>query len=583
MGARYPHTHRSLLTRSATARAVVAVRRLRRPFLPCGGPGSAWAAWSKEVVPQVLRKLPGAEVDNIVATRPETSVVWRPTVVKTPAIVVIVVWLWRLISGTIKTLVRHPVACAVTGSAGALWYLAGWRALVAAYVTFGLGSACWALADAASYGRWVGWPLVSWARWMWVYRRRWRAVLVGAGLGGSFWGRAYVPDVRRVRSTRLADRVTVKMLAGQSDELWADRSPNLAHGFGAVSCRVSVIRPGWLLLSFPRADLLAVTITARPIPRRPVVGAVEIGLDEEGRPFRLKIHGTHVLVAGATGAGKGSWLWSVVRALLPAQEAGLVQLWGLDPKLMELSFGQQLFTRYAATPEQCAELLELAVTWMQERAGRYAGVQRSHTPTTDDPFVLVIVDEVAFLTAYQADRQLKARILAALSTLTTQGRAAGFAVMALLQDPRKDVLAIRNLFPDRVALRLDEPEQVDMVLGDGARDRGALADQIPRDPDDPAVGAGIGYVRLENSPDPVRVRAAYVSDGDIRQMVARYCVPMDKRGGRDDDGDGEEDGGCGGGQPDGTDGGTGEEGGEMDGGKRNGRRKAGDEEGGGAL
>jgi hypothetical protein len=65
-----------------------------------------------------------------------------------------------------------------------------------------------------------------------------------------------------------------------------------------------------------------------------------------------------------------------------------------------------------------------------------------------------------------------------LATLTTQGRAVGYAVVAALQDPRKEVMPIRNLFPDRIAMRLDEPEQVDMVLGDGARDRGALADLI---------------------------------------------------------------------------------------------------------
>jgi DNA segregation ATPase FtsK/SpoIIIE, S-DNA-T family len=55
-------------------------------------------------------------------------------------------------------------------------------------------------------------------------------------------------------------------------------------------------------------------------------------------------------------------------------------------------------------------------------------------------------------------------------------------VVAALQDPRKDVLAIRNLFPDRIAMRLDEPEQVDMVLGDGARDRGAACELISSDP-----------------------------------------------------------------------------------------------------
>nr|WP_245765535.1 hypothetical protein [Nonomuraea jiangxiensis] len=78
---------------------------------------------------------------------------------------------------------------------------------------------------------------------------------------------------------------------------------------------------------------------------------------------------------------------------------------------------------------------------------------------------------------------------------------------------------IRNLFPDKIALRLDESEQVDMVLGDGARDRGALADHISPIPE---IGAGVGYVRLEASPEPIRVRAAYVSDADICAMVDAF-------------------------------------------------------------
>jgi len=88
------------------------------------------------------------------------------------------------------------------------------------------------------------------------------------------------------------------------------------------------------------------------------------------------------------------------------------------------------------------------------------------------------------------------------------------------------VLTIRNLFPDRIAMRLDEPEQTDMVLGDGSRDRGALADQISTAPD---LGAGIAYVRLEGNPDPVRVRAAWVSDEDIEAMCVQYAPspPLD--------------------------------------------------------
>jgi DNA segregation ATPase FtsK/SpoIIIE, S-DNA-T family len=71
-------------------------------------------------------------------------------------------------------------------------------------------------------------------------------------------------------------------------------------------------------------------------------------------------------------------------------------------------------------------------------------------------------------------------------------------------------------------MRLDEPEQVDMVLGDGSRDRGALADLISTDP---AVGAGIAYVRVDPDPDPVRVRAAWVTDDDITAMCRQYAPP----------------------------------------------------------
>ena len=159
---------------------------------------------------------------------------------------------------------------------------------------------------------------------------------------------------------------------------------------------------------------------------------------------------------------------------------------------------------------------------MQGRAARFAGRQRDHTPTPAHPFVVILVDEVAFLTAYQPDRKLRERTLAALATLTTQGRAVGYCVVAALQDPRKEVLNIRNLFPDKIALRLDEPSQADLVLGDGARDRGAACDEISTDP---ATGAGVGYLRLEADPDPVRVRAAYVTDADIRAMTTLATEP----------------------------------------------------------
>jgi DNA segregation ATPase FtsK/SpoIIIE, S-DNA-T family len=48
-------------------------------------------------------------------------------------------------------------------------------------------------------------------------------------------------------------------------------------------------------------------------------------------------------------------------------------------------------------------------------------------------------------------------------------------VVAALQDPGKHVLPFRDLFTHRITLRLAEDSHVDMVLGDGAFDRGAAS------------------------------------------------------------------------------------------------------------
>jgi len=81
--------------------------------------------------------------------------------------------------------------------------------------------------------------------------------------------------------------------------------------------------------------------------------------------------------------------------------------------------------------------------------------------------------------------------MSALATLTTQGRAVGYSVVAALQDPRKDVLTIRNLFPDRIAMRLRRTRgRLDMVLGKRGTGTAALTCELISP--DPATGRGGG-------------------------------------------------------------------------------------------
>ncbi len=79
-------------------------------------------------------------------------------------------------------------------------------------------------------------------------------------------------------------------------------------------------------------------------------------------------------------------------------------------------------------------------------------------------------------------------------------------MVGFVQEPTKDTVPIRDLFTVRVCLRITSAGQVDGVLGEDARLRGALADEIPNVLDT----AGIGYVVRPRTRTPMRVRTAYV-------------------------------------------------------------------------
>jgi len=179
-----------------------------------------------------------------------------------------------------------------------------------------------------------------------------------------------------------------------------------------------------------------------------------------------------------------------------------------------------LFTRYAQTAEHAVILLEDAARQMTARAERMAGVSRSlDQPTTAEPLVFVVVDELAALIAYQPDRDLLRRAEATLSLILSQGRAVGFYVFGFLQDPRKDTVKMRHLFPQSFGLRLRDREEVAMVLTDGAAAAGALCHKISR------ATPGVGFVLGEDN-RPVRVRAGYVTDTMIKTAATRFPAPV---------------------------------------------------------
>ena len=427
--------------------------------------------------------------------------------------------LFRLLGLVLVGMARHPATTAACTMVFATWLVAGIVGVVGLVATGAATLVLWHRQRPDSLRRLV----VSRWRAALVYRRRWQPAMVTCGLAVQAEDREYLPKIRLVVADEFSDRLLVDLLSGQCPEDFDGQVSQLAHTFAARRCRVRVDQPGRIWLDFTRVDPLTTTIPALE-PSEPVdLRALRVGRQEDGQPWLVRLQQSHLLIAGATDSGKSSLMWSLIGAMGPAIRDGSVQLWAIDPKGgMELTPGAGLFHRFAyESPAAMVELLEEAVAFMRHRAERLrqAG-QRAHTPTPADPMVVVLVDEMATLTAYCGDRDLKRRTEAALQLLLSQGRAPGVVVIAAVQDPGKDVIGFRDLFPTRIALRLLEDVQVDMTLGRSARLHGAQCDLIP-----PSL-PGVGYVVLDGIREPIRVRAAYVSDDDLAELVGAYGTPQ---------------------------------------------------------
>ena len=203
-------------------------------------------------------------------------------------------------------------------------------------------------------------------------------------LAPAYQGRILVPEVGKVSTTPCTDRVAVRLVSGQSVADFAAWAENLANGFWR-NVAPGPLRPaGRLVLEFVRRDALAAIIPALPIGPHVNLEALAIGRREDGSVWLVRLHGTHLLVEGAAGAGKGSVLW-LIRAMFAAMVAlgpGVgggpeADGAGLRPgRVRPLRPG-----RYAADPAAIAVMLEDAVAAMHERAAAFAGKHRDHTAT----------------------------------------------------------------------------------------------------------------------------------------------------------------------------------------------------------
>jgi S-DNA-T family DNA segregation ATPase FtsK/SpoIIIE len=446
-------------------------------------------------------------------------------------------WWARRLFGVCR---RYPGSVVVAAAAG--WLLLPFTPLwlLAALLVAVVGLRAWARLAPVDFHRIVAGPMARRYRCRRM-RRRWPELAVACGLGiqpaprrgphpvrdNDVLPAPAVPKLVRVTTEGPRVRLRIRPLVGQTFDDIEKVAERLRTAVGATRVRTDPLGPNEAVLTLTMGDALAAPFTvplpsnaSRPSNPGPLMDGVRMGRVEDGSTWMLPL-GPHTLVAGCSGSGKGSVFWSFAFALAPAVRAGLVRLHGVDLKGgMEILMGAGLFTKRATNAAEAVVLLEALVTDMRERTRAYAGRVRSHTATLDEPLHVVMIDELAALTAYCPERDLQRRAEMAINLLCSQGRAPGFVVFACLQDPRKEVIPSRGLFTQMVGLRLKDVSETAMVLGEAAVTSGALCHRIT-----PAT-PGMGYVVPEDGGFPIRVRTGYVSDHAVQSVAAEFATPI---------------------------------------------------------
>lgn len=385
---------------------------------------------------------------------------------------------------------------------------------------------CWRLQSPETYEASFAMParLVRWRLWAHV---SWNRLCKRSGLSASEQVTRLDKEGRQVARTRWLHprllgtevsqtslHLTVRARMGQTIDDLERAVPAIRDAAGAHSARSVVVSPGTLRVELVMREQLSTVENAAP-PTAVETARVRLGRCENGSVWRLPLSGRHTLTVGCSGAGKGSIFWGIAGGLGPAVAAGVVQLVGIDLKYgIELSVGSALFTKIATTEADAVETLAALEKLMDDRGTAMAGCTRKHSPTETAPLMVLLIDELAGVTAYMSDPALRKEAAASLSRILTKGRALGIVVAAFLQDPRKEVLPMRGLFTQTIALRLRSRDEVTMVIGDGMADA-APAHRIS--PDSP----GTGYVIAEDG-QVTRVRSDFWTDDQIRSTAKQY-------------------------------------------------------------
>jgi DNA segregation ATPase FtsK/SpoIIIE, S-DNA-T family len=311
---------------------------------------------------------------------------------------------------------------------------------------------------------------------------------------------------------------------------------DLALALAAKSIRIEAPIPGKNYIGIEIPNSAISTVGMRDLVESEEFEAAKgklkypIGKDVSGAPVVIGLERMpHLLMAGATGAGKSAGINVIIAALLLRHTPDEVKLIMVDPKMVELIVYNRiphLLSPVVTELERVVPTLKWATREMERRykifakygfrnIDSYKQAARKRADLEPMPYIVIIIDELADLMMMAPDE-----VETLICRLAQMARATGIHLILATQRPSVDVVTglIKANFPSRIAFAVTSQIDSRVILDMSG------AEQL--------LGRGDMLFMAADAARPVRIQGTWVSDAEVERIVSfwRNAVPPEPPG-----------------------------------------------------